>query len=199
MKNISVRKKDWFPNRFSCIPIGVSQWHGHLVNIEKIFKEQIGFEDETSLVPKNIDNEKDIFILSNFRAEKYPIRNEALKHFKKNFANKKKCFFDHVSDYEHIMLNKRSKFVVSPPGNGVDCYRHYESIFMNAIPIIVSSSLDEIFHDLPVLIVESYLSLNVSFLEQQFDLIRKKKNYNYQKLYVGYWRNLIHSKIFNFY
>ena len=162
-----------------------------------MFKEKIGFENEQSLTPNNIDSQKDIFILSNFRKASHPLREQVLNYFQENFGGKTKNF-DQVNDYEHILLNLRSKFVVSPRGAGIDCYRNYESIFMNAIPIMASSSLDEIFEDLPVLIVDSYFNLNVSFLEEQFDLIRNRKDYNYEKLYVGYWANLVHNKIRDF-
>ena len=191
----SDRKKDWYPDRFTCIPIGLSQWHDHLINIERVFKEKIGFENEQSLTPNNIDSQKDIFILSNFNTDTHHSRKEILTFFRENFGGKVNCFFDKVTNDQHIFYNLRSKFVVSPRGAGIDCYRNYESIFMNAIPIILSSTLDVIFEDLPVLIVDSYFNLNVSFLEEQFDLIRNRKDYNYEKLYVGYWKNLVQNKI----
>lgn len=54
------------------------------------------------------------------------------------------------------------RFVVSPRGNGLDCHRTWEIMLLGSIPIVESSSLDEMFikHHLPVIIVSDFKELN---------------------------------------
>ena len=52
-------------------------------------------------------------------------------------------------------------FVISPRGNGLDCHRTWEIILLGSIPIVESSSLDEMYikHQLPVVIVNDFKDL----------------------------------------
>jgi hypothetical protein len=47
-------------------------------------------------------------------------------------------------------------FVLSAPGNGLDCHRTYEALYLGSIVIMKSSSLDPIFRGLPVALVEEW-------------------------------------------
>lgn len=44
-------------------------------------------------------------------------------------------------------------FGISPRGNGFDCHRTWEMLFFNMIPIVVSSPLDPLYANLPVVVV----------------------------------------------
>jgi hypothetical protein len=86
----------------------------------------------------------------------------------------------------------RSKFVLSPRGNGLDCHRTWEALLMGAIPIVRTSSLDPLFSDLPVLIVKNWEIISPSYLNEQYELIRQK-NYNMEKIFIQYWIEQIFS------
>jgi hypothetical protein len=45
-----------------------------------------------------------------------------------------------IYPYEYLELVSRSKFVLSPPGNGPDCHRTWESIYLGAVPIVLESA-----------------------------------------------------------
>lgn len=47
-------------------------------------------------------------------------------------------------------------FVFSPPGLGTDCFRIWESLAMGGIPVVMSSTIDKQFNNLPVIIVDDY-------------------------------------------
>jgi hypothetical protein len=49
-------------------------------------------------------------------------------------------------------------FIASPPGNGADCHRTWEAMYLGSIPIVVRSRLTECFHEigLPMHLVSSY-------------------------------------------
>lgn len=51
-------------------------------------------------------------------------------------------------------------FGVSPHGNGLDCHRTWEMLYLGMIVIVKSSSLDEMYKDLPVVIVNDWSELN---------------------------------------
>jgi hypothetical protein len=87
----------------------------------------------------------------------------------------------------------RSKFVVSPRGNGLDCLRTWEALLMGAIPIVRSSSLDPLFSDLPVLIIQDWEMISESYLNEQYAII-KQKPFNRAKLFIEYWLKTIRSE-----
>jgi hypothetical protein len=59
-------------------------------------------------------------------------------------------------------------FVISPPGNGLDCYRTWEALALGSVPIVLSSSLDRLFleHGFPVVIVQSWGEVTQQHLVQ---------------------------------
>jgi hypothetical protein len=93
---------------------------------------------------------------------------------------------NNVKQSELYQLLTRSQFVFSPPGYGIDCNRHWEALYMGAIPIMLHSTQDSMYEDLPVLIVDDYKQVNPQMLERaMFDI--HKKSYNFEKLYAPYW------------
>lgn len=85
------------------------------------------------------------------------------------------------------------RFVLSPPGCGIDCYRNLEAIYLGTIPIIKDSvTMRNVYSDLPVLFVDDLYDIDKIMLEEAYDKI-KRKDYNYQKLDISYWRRLINS------
>jgi len=83
---------------------------------------------------------------------------------------------------------KNYAFEVSPRGNGIDCHRTYEGIFFNTIPIIKTTSIDSLFEDLPVVIVNDWDEVT----EENLKLWKKKYQDKVdgeipEKLYAAYW------------
>jgi hypothetical protein len=71
-----------------------------------------------------------------------------------------------LTDFYYEM--SQSKYVISPPGEGIDCHRIYEAIFFNSIPILKRSQMDDFYRTLPVLIVEKWSDVNATFLENVY-------------------------------
>jgi len=83
---------------------------------------------------------------------------------------------------------KESHFVLCPDGNGIDCHRNWEMLYLGVTPIIESSYFhNNIYGDLPVLIVDNFKELNESLLSQ----IKYNNEYNMEKLKFSYWKNKI--------
>ncbi len=64
--------------------------------------------------------------------------------------------------YRNLVL--RSRFVVSPPGNGPDCHRTWEAMYLGAIPVVKKSSWPFRHLQLPVIQVENWQELQ-NYLE----------------------------------
>lgn len=91
------------------------------------------------------------------------------------------------------------KFILSPEGTGLDCHRTWEAIILDIIPIVKSSPIDEIFKDLPVLIIKDWNELSIDFLNKKYIEIMKNKEdgkYNLNKINLGYWTNIIEQKLY---
>ena len=75
---------------------------------------------------------------------------------------------------------------------GLDCHRTWEAIMIGIIPIVKSSSIDEIYNELPVLVIKDWNELSVKLLNNKFEEINKlrgEKMYNFERLYIKYWVN----------
>ena len=82
------------------------------------------------------------------------------------------------------------KFCLSPPGRGIDAHRTWEALMVGTIPICISSSLNDIYSKLPVLIVDDYSKLTTSYLLEEYEKIRSK-TYDFSILYADYWKDRI--------
>lgn len=81
------------------------------------------------------------------------------------------------------------KFWVSPRGNGLDCHRTWEALYLGAIPIVRTSSLDPLYDGLPVLIVSDWSSVTEQFLLAKYEELRPDRvAFDESKLHKTYWR-----------
>jgi hypothetical protein len=87
---------------------------------------------------------------------------------------------------------KTYKFCVSPPGRGIDSHRVWECLMVGTIPICITSPLDSLYSDLPVLIVNDYSIITDEYLNKTYSEM-KSKTYNFSKIYTPYWETLINS------
>lgn len=90
---------------------------------------------------------------------------------------------------EYLQELMRSKFTISPRGNGIDCCRVWESLLLGTIPVLKTTALDHLYQDLPVVIVDDWKEVTQEFLEKKYDEMAKK-DYNFDKCYADYWLKL---------
>ncbi len=90
------------------------------------------------------------------------------------------------TDQEYLEDLSRSVFVVSPPGNGLDCHRTWEALYLKCYPIVLSTTLDPLYENLPIVIVHSWDEVSEEFLKvkkEEFDA----KEWDYERAYIPYW------------
>jgi len=95
--------------------------------------------------------------------------------------------------YRRSLLN--TMFVASPAGNGIDCHRTWESLYLNCIPIVVDPTFYKRFPSFPGLVLEHWDELRVF---TRNDLISVYTNClsrltRFSPLWMPYWTELIHS------
>jgi hypothetical protein len=89
-------------------------------------------------------------------------------------------------DYTQYLLNiKNHKFMICPEGNaiGCDCHRNWEVIYMRRVPIIEKNEyLEKIFHEIPVLFVDSFFDITEEFLNKNNYLYEEMQSFDLTKL-----------------
>ena len=81
-----------------------------------------------------------------------------------------------------------SMFVASPPGNGFDCHRTWEAVYLGAVPIVLKQSIaPSLVNGMPILAVETWdevLDLNQEELAKLYiETISNPKD----KAFMPYW------------
>ena len=97
---------------------------------------------------------------------------------------------ERIKRSEYWKKMKLSKFIISPPGVGLDCHRSWEALALGVVPIIKSSKLSKIFQNLPVLIVDSFEEINDELLRSY----KLQNNYDLKKITLKFWIDQIKMK-----
>lgn len=139
-------------------------------------------------VVSDSSSNKSIYVYSNFNVStNVSVRRPIYLLFK----DKTYCYTVPVKSFSSYLYDlKCSKFVLSPPGNGMDCHRTWEALYMNAVPIVQSSTMNWMFQDLPVIIVEDWGHIDEEFLEKEYEKVKSKQG-DMKKMYFDYWWNKI--------
>lgn len=87
---------------------------------------------------------------------------------------------------EYLLEMSQYLFVLSPFGGGLDCYRTWEALLMGSIPVVHSSTLNDLYKDLPIIVVEDWDEVTEDFLERKY-LEIKDLPYNKEKIFMQYW------------
>lgn len=161
------------------IPIGVANrcWpHGDIDNLRFATRRVLPWKERLDKIYLNIS------VGTNRR-----LREPALNYF----SNKSFCSHDiHRSHRDYLLEMKKYKFILCPPGNGMDCHRIWEALLVGSIPIVYRSTLDSLYADLPIIIVDDWAQVTPDFLrgkEEEFG----QKVFMMEKIYFDYWRKQI--------
>ena len=143
-------------------------WIGQIPKVEPI---PIGLENRsfhTNGVPKDFINlirsgipsfqERKNQILISFNVSTNLVeRSGALESAKEISSLDVRFFQGSVSQYHSELIN--SRFVLSPPGNGYDCHRTWEALYLGAIPIVKRMYWPFGHLDLPVVVIDDWSDL----------------------------------------
>ncbi|MFI0435519.1 MAG: hypothetical protein ACH350_07335 [Parachlamydiaceae bacterium] len=170
--------KDYKHEKLHPLPIGIANpyWpHGDIA----IFKEV-----------QKMTFSRSIPVYMNFSCSTNPLVRTPIFT---QFSIKPFCFHSQPKDLRSYLIDvSRSLYVLSPEGNGPDCHRTWEALLMGAIPILTHSSLDPLFEDLPVILVDDWNEVTIDFLNSKWEEMLYT-SFNLEKLYADYWFDFIHS------
>jgi hypothetical protein len=95
---------------------------------------------------------------------------------------------------------KKSKFIISPRGNGVDCYRNWDALYEKTIPIVCPREcpIMSAYTDLPFLFIDDYAELTEEFLTNEYERILETE-YDFSRLFIGHWEQLFRPRRLNKY
>jgi hypothetical protein len=90
---------------------------------------------------------------------------------------------------------KKCKFCISPEGNGPDCHRIWECLYLDVIPICERSFfIENISNDFPIYIIDNWDSFELNDeLFNKYDNMISSLDKN--KLKFSYWNNIINSHL----
>jgi len=91
---------------------------------------------------------------------------------------------------KYIDALKKSSFVLSPWGNGIDTHRIWESLYLGKIPITKFHKNFSIFSTLPIMFVDNYFQISEDMLNN-FITKFSSNSYSLEMLDIGYWRKKI--------
>jgi hypothetical protein len=181
------------------IPNNIKKWYGQNMNIKNdnfFVSLPIGLErkrwsngSKHDIIFNMADNKlnKDYLLYSNFT-----MKNNSGRRILHKFKNIDWCLYRENKVNFNVYCNeiKKSNFILSPIGNGLDCHRTWESIYLGSIPIVEKNHCMESFKDLPILIVNSFNDINKEMLIDYLSDI-KNKNFDMSKLKKEYYYNII--------
>lgn len=160
------------------IPIGIANRHWDHGNGQRIQEVQ----------SKSFSQERLLYL--NFAIETFPqerrLVHALLARAPFSYLSPAKQFGAYLQDLASC------KFVASPRGNGLDTHRLWEALYVGSYPIVKSSTLDPLYANLPVVILNDWSEVTQEFLDQKHREL-KAKSFSLDKLYIDYWTRLIDS------
>jgi hypothetical protein len=208
MKKITTNNyfKHWFainkiiPNddKFTSIPYGLCYW---TLSVRPFLGEDIQtFEEQNTCLQNIIDKSKHFskripkiygYFHFNSHDKRYGcVRKKLLNIIPTNIIDYQSSELPRTQTFNNI---KDYAFVVSPFGNGPDCIRTFEALCLGCIVIMKKSFLDIVYEGLPVLLVDEWEDINEELLNNTL-IEYSSKEFNYEKLKMDYWINLVYSK-----
>ncbi|CAE7236327.1 clpC, partial [Symbiodinium necroappetens] len=90
----------------------------------------------------------------------------------------------------------RHAFVAAPLGHGLDSHRVWEVLLMGSVPVVIASSLDGLYAEFPVVIVQSWWDVPLNAFSWKKQISQKWGAQPFsprvlQRLTSGYWAGLI--------
>lgn len=150
------------------------KWYAQNVNIDhyKLFSIPIGLANDKwthgdKKIFDNVNNQdiqKNILCYSNFDINTNIVeRQYCLNNTPKEFIYSKTDFSSYLTQL------KSSLFTISPEGNGIDCHKTWEAIYLKTIPIVKKSILTWNFKQmkLPLLLINDWSELKTLDLNKE--------------------------------
>jgi len=157
------------------------------------FSSQVLFALQKALMMERIniiDLKKDGFVFMNFATSTYPKeRQKVWEMFEgKSWVNAsahtpiiQKFYYDLASH----------KFAISPRGNGIDCHRTWEALYLKTVPIVRENIHMNDFRELPIYFVKDWNELCYDSLRRFYQERIIEDKFDLKKMKISYWRQVL--------
>jgi hypothetical protein len=162
------------------VPIGIanSEWpHGDLAALE-------GQASSIAKLKKPV-----IDIYFNFSVETNIVERLECENKLKSLGLKKR---ERVSFPAYLEELKSHFFCASPNGNGIDCHKTWECLYLGVSPIVTKSINSLQYKDYPILLIDSWKEFDLDCLTQSL-YNNLWKNFNKEKLKIKHYESLFNS------
>ena len=194
--------KKVFQNKSECIKIWFSQ------NIDyqhpDLFQIPIGLENDfgpskgrytdypylTRTIHENVNDREKVKdkVYCNFNIKNnLEERKKTLLYLERNglgIFGERKRFTDYCEDLMKHM------FIISPNGNGIDCHRTWETLYLGSIPIVQSHFMFDEYGDLPLIQIDNIEEITPEWLQSKVEWYNSS-TFDYEKLRISYWTKKI--------
>tara|TARA_R110000824_G_scaffold331078_1_gene517825 strand:+ start:6974 stop:7771 length:798 start_codon:yes stop_codon:yes gene_type:complete len=192
----------WFAQNKECkddsvvpIPIGLENMQLRTAGTAQngVFSSEVKGALEKGLLLDKINSyeiSKDGLAYLNFNSKTYPEERVPLWD---RFSNQ-----DWVSTASSLTLQQfyfdmaTHKFIFSPRGNGIDCHRTWEALYLRTIPIVKRCTHMDAFDELPILFVNEWSEISYNYLSTKYDEYRDRL-FDLSKMKISYWRKRIND------
>jgi hypothetical protein len=174
-------------SKISPLPIGLENYHHKKNGVGSEFTIPEDYKFQVNPVTSTANRILFSFKVENNRTERQPLR-EMVTSFGHSFKE------PNMSPSDYRKLVKECQFIVSPPGNGFDCHRTWEALYLGAIPVVLKKFTHPMWSQLlPILEVERWEDF-FQFSENELDsFVNKASQKDCRTLSANYWENLISS------
>lgn len=90
-------------------------------------------------------------------------------------------YFESIADHVYCF---------SPPGNGIDCHRIWECLYLKTVPIVEDHECFKDLKHLPILFINNWDKVNMEFLKNNLNLVNKFDS-SIPELTMKYWEDKI--------
>jgi hypothetical protein len=185
----------WFAQNLSCSHYKVVPLPIGLENLHHYHRGRVDYFNK--LLKLNIAAKKNKMVFG-FNIQTNPLERTAAYHFAVNYENAVELP-ENLNQIDYLQTLMLYKFVLSPPGNGLDAHRTWESMYLGVIPIVKDSAAMRSFESLglPLWVVNDWNELllaDETFLSAKYEQL--KSRFNAPALFIDYWRQTIncHNK-----
>jgi hypothetical protein len=202
---------------YSDFPIGWNELYMiESPEVKRWFANNVDFPHPKLVsVPLGLPNELDFPTYGNTRTlykvaqEPKVEKNLAYMNFKiETCAHERQPVFDKFSSEDWVTLGtvdfsneghekylreiRSHKFCICPRGNGIDCHRIWECMYLGKIPICIKNVALEQFSNLPILFIDSWDQVTPDFLESVYDEF-SNITFDVRQLFMSYWKDQLTS------
>lgn len=173
---------EYFNEKIHPFPYGLQRELGQNDNRLSIMKELV--EKDELQVPTKL-------LYINCGIERNPDRKPLVNFEYKEWAtcrfDKDSKFFPYSRYRDFLAELKDHKFMVCPPGHGMDCHRNWESLYMRRVPVMKDTPyFRKLMEGFPVLFVTNWSDITPELLDKNDNLYTKAQKMDLKCLDLNY-------------